>query len=51
VFVAMTVAGVMIPVWDALLPAVYAWALVGMALAGVTRPLAWSTPEPHDLST
>lgn len=33
VFVAMTVAGVMIPVWDALLPAVYAWALVGMALA------------------
>jgi hypothetical protein len=40
VFVAMTVAGVMIPVWDALLTAVYAWALVGVALADATRPLA-----------
>jgi len=39
VFVAMTVAGVMIPVWDNLLTAVYAWALVGVALAGVARPL------------
>jgi hypothetical protein len=32
VFVAMTVAGMMIPVWDGLLAAVYAWALVGLAL-------------------
>lgn len=32
VFVAMTLAGIMIPVWDELLPTVYAWALVGMAL-------------------
>jgi hypothetical protein len=32
VFVAMTIAGVMIPVWDHLLTAVYAWALVGLAL-------------------
>ena len=34
VFTAMTIAGMMIPVWDFLLPTVYAWALVGMALAG-----------------
>jgi hypothetical protein len=33
VFVAMNVAGVMIPVWDHLLTTVYAWALVGMGLA------------------
>ncbi len=32
VFVAMTIAGIMIPVWDTLLPTVYTWALVGMAL-------------------
>jgi len=32
-FVAMTIAGIMIPVWDELLPTVYAWALVGMALS------------------
>jgi len=32
VFAAMTVAGIMIPVWDGLLPAVYTWALVGLAL-------------------
>jgi hypothetical protein len=40
VFVAMTVAAVMIPVWDALLPSVYAWALVGMALAASCVPPA-----------
>jgi hypothetical protein len=33
VFVAMTAVGVMIPVWDHLLTTVYAWTLVGMALA------------------
>ncbi len=33
VFAAMTVAGLMIPVWDNLLTSVYAWALVGVALA------------------
>jgi hypothetical protein len=40
VFLAMTVAGVMIPVWISDIPAVYAWALVGMALrcsSGVSR--------------
>jgi hypothetical protein len=33
VFVSMTIAGVMIPVWDHLITSVYAWALIGMALA------------------
>jgi hypothetical protein len=33
VVIAMTIAGVMTPVWDFLIPVVYAWALVGMALA------------------
>ncbi|MFC2165941.1 O-antigen ligase family protein [Acidobacteriota bacterium] len=32
VFVAMTVAGIVIPVWDFLLPLVYTWTLIGMAL-------------------
>ncbi len=36
-FVAMIVASIMIPVWDLLLPTVYVWALVGMALAVGTR--------------
>lgn len=45
VFVAMTVVGVMMPVWDEVLTAVYAWALVGMALAAATRPLAWPRPR------
>ena len=40
VFVGMTVAGVMITVWDSLLPLVYAWALVGMALA-----VDWVPPD------
>jgi hypothetical protein len=39
-FVAMTVVGVMIPVWDGFLPAVYAWALIGVALEHVRRPMA-----------
>lgn len=43
VFVAMTVAGVMIPVWDNLLTSVYAWALVGMALATGRAPTNWAT--------
>lgn len=38
VFAAMTVAGIMIPVWDGLLTTVYTWALVGMALAAGVRP-------------
>jgi hypothetical protein len=33
IFVAMTLASIMIPVWFGEIPAVYAWALVGMALA------------------
>jgi len=37
VLVAMTVAGVTIPVWDSLIAFVYVWALVGMALGDVTR--------------
>ncbi len=41
VLVAMTVAGVTIPVWDSLIAAVYAWALVGMALADGKRPVIW----------
>lgn len=33
IFTAMTIAGVMVTIWDFLIPAVYAWALVGMAMA------------------
>ncbi len=47
VFVATTVAGVMIPVWDFLLPAVYAWALVGMALAAGCAPLGRTLFRPE----
>ena len=32
VFLVMIVAGIIRPLWDTLLPNVYAWALVGMAL-------------------
>lgn len=42
VFVALTVAGVMIPVWDHLITSVYAWALVGMALATTKAPMNWA---------
>ena len=38
VFVAMTVAGVMVPIWDNLVPVVYAWALVGIVLADAAHP-------------
>jgi len=38
VLVAMTVAGIMIPVWDFLIPVVYACALVGMALQAQANP-------------
>ena len=40
VFVAMTVAGVTVPVWDSPVASVYAWALVGVALGDVPRPRA-----------
>jgi hypothetical protein len=33
ILTAMTIAGVMIPVWDFQIPVVYTWALVGMAIA------------------
>jgi hypothetical protein len=33
VFVAMTAAGVVLPIWEALVPLVYTWALVGTVLA------------------
>jgi O-antigen ligase len=54
VFVAMIVVGVMVQVWDDLLPAVYAWAIVGMALADGCAPwtrlpvaLRLSRPDRH----
>jgi hypothetical protein len=45
VFIAMTVASIMIPVWDLLLPTVYAWSLVGIGLAaGAPQRLPRRTP-------
>ena len=44
VFVAMAVAGVMISVWDLLLPVVYAWALVGLGLATSCTPTELAIP-------
>jgi hypothetical protein len=46
IFSAMTIAGMMIPVWDGHIPAVYSWALVGMVLAICRVPeLSHRTPS------
>ena len=51
VFVAMTAAGIMIPVWDHLLTSMYAWALVGAALAGTSISPPSMHSQPYSAST
>jgi hypothetical protein len=52
VLTAKTIAGVMIPVWDPLIPAVYTWALAGMALAACgSRTQSSSLPKQMAVTT
>ena len=49
VFTAMTIAGVMMPIWDFLTPVVYVWALLGMAMATCDAWELSSAVEPTQL--
>jgi O-antigen ligase len=40
VFVALTLAGILLPVWEALVPVVYAWGLAGCVLSRASAPAA-----------